>query len=157
MRSGKWRIWTPFFYAHNSFGGTNSQRVKTCMTLNSLLKVLISTNISSIFKFSLVLISIQTVLDCFYILTVCFIKILSHFPEIPQIMIHYYMNLQGHRKGHIFMKVPEVDFKVKDSLFTSGVTVLFGDNSKMEFLDTSEVIQKGLSLNWKHVRQLFKI
>ena len=42
------------------------------------------------------------------------------------------------------MKVPEIDFKIKYGLFTSGVTEFFRGNSKMEFLDTSKVIQKGL-------------
>ena len=55
------------------------------------------------------------------------------------------------------MKVPEMDFEFKDGLLTSGVAELFGDDSKVEFSNSSEVVEKGLSLNRKHSSQLFKI
>ena len=87
IKSGERRIWTLFLFTHNSFGRTNSQRVKSCVALNSLLQVLISTYISSNFEFSFIFMSIQTVMYSFYELTICIMKVFSHFLEVPQIVI----------------------------------------------------------------------
>ena len=44
------------------------------------------------------------------------------------------------------MKMPEVNFKIKFCLFTSGVAVLFRDDSKVQFPDASQVIDEGFMI-----------
>ena len=56
------------------------------------------------------------------------------FIKVPHVVINNYMDLQGHWKRYIFMKMPEVDFKIKFCLFTSGVAVLFRDGSSLMLL-----------------------
>ena len=127
------------------------------MALNGFSEVLISPNISCHFELVLVLMTIQSVVDSLHKFPIGFIEIFSHFIEIPHVVIQDDMDLQGHRKRHCFMKVPEMNFKVKYGLLTSGVAELFGDDSKVEFSNSSEVVEKGLSLNRKHSSQLLKI
>ena len=50
----------------------------------------------------------------FYELNISIIKVFSHFLEVPQIVIKNNMDLQGHLKYQIFLKMPEINFKVKD-------------------------------------------
>ena len=96
--SGKWRVWALFLYTHDSVGRTNSLRVEAGVALNSLSEVLISTNISSYFEFMLVLMTIQTVVDCFHKLSICITKVFVHFIKVPHVVINNHMDLQGHWK-----------------------------------------------------------
>ena len=84
--------------------------------------------------------TIQSVVDSLHKFPIGFTEILSHFIKIPHVVINNYMDLQGHWKRHVFMKMPEVDFKIKFCLFTSGVAVLFRDDSKVQFPDASQVM-----------------
>ena len=123
--SGKWRVWALFLYTHDSVGRTNSLRVETGVALNSLSEVIISTNISSNFVLMLFLMTIQTVVDSFHIFSISFVQVFAHVVKVPHIMIKDNMDLQGHGKRHIFMKVPEINFEVENCLFTSGIIVFF--------------------------------
>ena len=102
-KSGKGRVWALFLNTHDSVGRTNSLRVETGVALNSLSEVPISTNISCNFVLMLFLMTIQTIVDSFHILSISFVKIFAHIVKVPHIMIKDNMDLQGHGKGHVCM------------------------------------------------------
>lgn len=71
VKSGKWRIWASFPWSHDSVG----RIVESGVALNSLSEVLIITNISGNFVLVFVLMTTQTVVDCFDKLSICFMEI----------------------------------------------------------------------------------
>ena len=59
-----------------------------------------------------------------WLFTISFIKVGSHFLEVPKVMVNYHMALQSHGKLKALVQVPKVNLKIKNCLLTSGITVL---------------------------------
>ena len=86
--------------SHFSVRGANSQRIEGNMALKSSFEVLIRSQISLYFQVPSLLMTIQRVVNSFYIFPIGFIEVLVHLFEVPNLVINDYTTHRHERPNY---------------------------------------------------------